>query len=1052
LIRIVAVDDEPAFIEVLSTYLEELGNFKVKTFTSPELAINKIISGDVDAVITDYRMDEMDGITFIKYVKSQVSDLPFVLLTGVDDRAVIIQALDAGVDFIQFKGDKPSIIFTEIAQKITNAVEKYRAKKEAEEGSRRRELMMQISRDLMSRLSVILSKNEALDATLTAIRDLTGCSSESIHLINDNTKRIELAISHNLPQEQLKRFTFGDLHKVIYTGKSQYFKEEENNDDDEIPITGGQIPIITAGEVIGILSFILDIPNIILPDICDTIELLASQLGNTLIRIKSEELVRQRQEELSELYSVMQELVIVVDMDATILNVNPATSRILGYKEKELEGLPVQIIYPPEIRDDIIFQFMDLTGSGQIINNTYPLLTRFGTKIPVETRGSVGMWRGKNVLFCIAREISERLEAERSLHEYYERIGAILASSTAQIYMKDLEMNYMMGNDPFCYFVKKEPCDIKGRSDLDFFPVSLAEKRQKSDMVVIMENTPFYNIEEEIPGPDGSPLWLISSKVPVHDQNGKVSGLVGTSVDITDLVKTRHELIKRDFILQAVNTVAQALFRSDEWEPIITECLKILGYATEFDQIFILGNNSNEKDRPWELYHEWKFSPLISDKNDMKQFFSLLNPSIGSILEDGSFYLGTRESLQDDLHGLSNVNIPEFILLLPVFLDGMLWGTLGFLNIEKNHSIGKGEIELLMMASEMIGSAISRNQTEELFRKPVERSLVGVYLTQNEKFIYTNPRMSEILGYSRNILEETGISSYIHPDDAGMVLQHHQQVSSMLRTADDYEFRAITSDGRVIIIENLITNFIYQGSPAVIGSIMDITVRKKAEEELRQSLKEKDILLREIHHRVKNNMQIIVSMLRMQSSMIDDPVISSVLRESKNRILSMAIIHEKLYRTDSLVNINLLEYINSLASTLISDFAMDESLITLDVVCDPSIEMTIDAGIPLGLIFNELITNSFKYAFQPDKKGTIGFSVFTTESGNLDITYRDSGKGLPDGFDPEMCDSLGMQLISNLIYQSSGEISFSSDKGAVVKMKIPISEGFIVGGRVNATG
>ena len=190
----------------------------------------------------------------------------------------------------------------------------------------------------------------------------------------------------------------------------------------------------------------------------------------------------------------------------------------------------------------------------------------------------------------------------------------------------------------------------------------------------------------------------------------------------------------------------------------------------------------------------------------------------------------------------------------------------------------------------------------------------------------------------------------------------------------------------------------------------------------------------------------------MQSSMIDSPEIVSVLNESKNRILSMAIIHEKLYRTDNLTSVNLLEYINSLANTMISDFSLDESKITLDLVCDPRIEMTIDAGIPFGLILNELLTNTFKHGLTSHEQGSISISIIHTNDGWLTITYRDSGKGLPDGFVLENSDSLGMQLIMNLVFQASGEVTMESDNGILVNLRIPMKEGFIIGEVSDATG
>ena len=358
---------------------------------------------------------------------------------------------------------------------------------------------MRAQRDLMARLSESSTTNQALDATLTTVRFLAGCTIGAIHLINRKTNKIELAISHNLPNDLIRRFVFGDLYQVVYTKKARYCLVP---DKPEIPgyCSGGQNPIMAGTDVIGVLSFILDQPKEIPHELSDTMELITSHLGNTLVRIHSEELVRQRENELSELYKVMQELVIVIDMDGTILNVNPATTRILGYSEEELIGMPVQVLYPPKIRDEIIFQFMDLTGSGGTIQNTYPLLDRQGLEVPVETRGSIGSWGDRHVLFCISREIRERLEAERNLHEYYERISAILASSTAQIYMKNNELRYLTGNEPFLSFVHCDAGELPGKTDNDFFSGEVAEIREKTDQKVLAENAPIYNLEEEVYG------------------------------------------------------------------------------------------------------------------------------------------------------------------------------------------------------------------------------------------------------------------------------------------------------------------------------------------------------------------------------------------------------------------------------------------------------------------------------------------------------------------------------------------------------------------------
>lgn len=1049
MIKIIAVDDEPAFIEVLGIYLKEFGEFEVVTYSSADQALENLAIEQVDAIISDYFMAGMDGITFFHEVKSRNPDIPFLLLTGRDDSRLIIEALNAGVDFIQFKGEDPSLLFADIAQKIRSSVDKYRAQQKIAENIRERELFISVQRDLMNRLSTATTLNQAADACLTSIRYLASCTRGSIHLYNPATNKNELLISHNLQDDLLRRFSFGDIHKVFFTKKSQYFFESGFSDHEII--TGGQIPIPGGEQIIGVLSFMIDEPRKILPEVRDMMEFLVSFLGNSIVRIQSEEQVRIRQDELNELYVAMEELVIVIDMDGTILSVNPAVSKKLGYREEELIGEPIQILYASNIRDDIIFQFLDLTESGGKISNTYPFLSHDGSIIPVETRGTMGVWGGRNVLFCISRDISERLKAEKDLHEYYERVQAILSSSTAQIYMKNADLRYLATNQPFIDALPATIPSVEGLTDDELFSGQVASRRKESDLLVINRDTPVYNIEEEYRSEDGSSIWMITSKIPLHDQQGKVTGIVGTSLDVTDLMQTRQELVKRDNILSAVSSVANILVKSEDWESHISECLALLGEVTDRDCLFLSRCVHNEGLISCPvLYDWWKKEPEPQANADFNSASAVM---VRFFLEDLSrdfTVQPSHQSIPSDILHLYGQNPPASVLLLAINTSESFWGVLGFIDNSREQQAGSAELDALRTASRIIGSVIERSQTEELFHRPVERSLVGIYVMQDDHFVYVNPRMTEILGYPRETLEMMPFTLFFHDDDTRQAIENHHRVIVTADATEDYEVRAITSDGRTIYLENLISQFMFQGRPAVIGSIMDVTARKESESGLRQSLHEKDILLREVHHRVKNNMQIIVSLLRMQINMLDDQHVIRILKESKNRIHSMAMIHEKLYRTDNLVSINLLEYLNSLSSTMINDFSVDDDLITLDLICDPALEMTIDAGIPLGLIINELLTNTFKHGFSEHEHGTISISVFS-DGDWLDITYHDTGKGLPEGFVLENCDSLGMQLIQNLVFQASGEMVMRSDHGIMVSLRIPMNEGFIIGEVSDAT-
>lgn len=193
------------------------------------------------------------------------------------------------------------------------------------------------------------------------------------------------------------------------------------------------------------------------------------------------------------------------------------------------------------------------------------------------------------------------------------------------------------------------------------------------------------------------------------------------------------------------------------------------------------------------------------------------------------------------------------------------------------------------------------------------------------------------------------------------------------------------------------------------------------------SLKEKEQLLKEIHHRVKNNMQIISSLLNLQSDNIVDEKITNMLRESRNRINSMALVHEMLYKSVDLSKIPLKIYIENLSTSILHSYSFPDSEIEFCYDIESDIYFDIDRMIPIGLILNEVISNSLKYAF-PEKKGKINISLNSTNN-SFTLILRDNGKGLNVGFDVDKDAHLGMQLIYMLAEQLGGKLKLESKNG-----------------------
>lgn len=199
---------------------------------------------------------------------------------------------------------------------------------------------------------------------------------------------------------------------------------------------------------------------------------------------------------------------------------------------------------------------------------------------------------------------------------------------------------------------------------------------------------------------------------------------------------------------------------------------------------------------------------------------------------------------------------------------------------------------------------------------------------------------------------------------------------------------------------------------------------------IKKSLREKEVLLKEIHHRVKNNLQIIHSMLNLQLAYIKDEQAIGLFKESKNRVYSMALIHEKLYQSESLVKIDLSEYIQGLIANLFHSYGVSERIIR-PKICAAEVTLNVDTIIPCALIVNELVSNSLKHAFRDsagriNRTGEIRIDLRRDTGDQYILTVSDNGAGMPQGFEIQNCESLGLKLVSVLVKQLSGSIDLNT--------------------------
>jgi len=213
----------------------------------------------------------------------------------------------------------------------------------------------------------------------------------------------------------------------------------------------------------------------------------------------------------------------------------------------------------------------------------------------------------------------------------------------------------------------------------------------------------------------------------------------------------------------------------------------------------------------------------------------------------------------------------------------------------------------------------------------------------------------------------------------------------------------------------------------------EIAQRRSAEEAVRHS-REKEVLLQEIHHRVKNNLQIITSLLRMQSRAVQDPAFSDALRECQNRVAAMALIHDKLYRARDLARVSFPEYVRDLTNNILTSYALPARsvLVKLDV---DDLSLSLDSAVPCGLILNELMSNCLKHAFPLGHSGTVYVSFHAEGADELCLAVQDDGVGMPAEVDLERTSSLGWRLIRALAQQLGGVVQCQTAGGTLVEIR-----------------
>jgi len=494
---------------------------------------------------------------------------------------------------------------------------------------------------------------------------------------------------------------------------------------------------------------------------------------------------------------------------------------------------------------------------------------------------------------------------------------------------------------------------------------------------------------------DGTIFTSFVSCAAIKNQNFETIGFMGISRDITDMKKAEYELIKsekryRDLFMNLgdgiivvdtnnnmldANTAARDLFEL----PDDTLNCNLYDFVFEDDKVKLLEAGSILRKEGSVRSIEFR---IVSKQTQRIKEVSL---SSTAIYEDAAF-VGSRDIIRD---------------------------------ITK-----RKEIERLIQEQNSKLESIFENKSEILIWT----------LDMHCQLSSFNSKFCNYLKYNFNITPKIGdsIIELLSTIISQKALPYFRNNLTQAAKGKPQQFEGLLKNygsGRSFWLETFLSPIKLEGKNVfeMACVALDITEKKNNEIQLTKSLKEKEVLLKEVHHRVKNNLQVISSILNLQSSYVKDENTLNILRESQNRVKSMSFIHESLYRSNDFSEVNFSEYINNLASNILHTFSHEDCPVFLELDLG-QFKLNLDQAIPTGLIVNELITNAMKYAFKGIKDPVLLVSL-QIEDGQVRIRIEDNGIGLPDNFSIHESDSLGLQLVTTLIEQLDGEMSVKVEKG-----------------------
>ena len=610
-------------------------------------------------------------------------------------------------------------------------------------------------------------------------------------------------------------------------------------------------------------------------------------------------------------------------------------------------------------------------------------------------------------LFMANQELEDRLQQQTAvfnaaLAESEKKYRNLVETSQELIWSIDSEGFLTFVNSAAKRIYGYEPPEMIGRRFTDFLvpgqktrPIEIfAQLLARTSVQPQTANSPYETVHIR---KDGSPVHLRVNSIVNQAENGAIIGLCGTATDISDRLRSEEALQEATDQLRAVLDAVPGLI---SW---ISSDLRYIGVNKHLATSFKLSPESFVGQEINFLEKGSHFGELI------RKFFD-----------------SSSEQIWQEIDLENNGSVRNYLIVAQKYHQGTAAVSVGIDITERKRAEAQ--------KTKLIASL---QESEHKFRSLYEATSDAVMLLDEQGFFDCNHATLAIFGCSNKELfygkKMSEFSPQFQPNGQDSSSLEAERISTAMQTGScrfDWIHKRV--DGSEFPAEVLLNAMEINERKIIQAVVRDITDRKRDEDVIKASLAEKEVLLKEIHHRVKNNLQVISSLLKLQSRYIQDSRVIEMLKESQNRVRSMALVHEHLYQSKDLSNIDFAEYIQNLAHNLFQAYEINAQGIKLETSMAPC-SLNIDTAVPCGLIINELVTNALKYAFTGQIKGKINID-FTLENRVCVLTVSDSGIGFPQDLDYRKAPTLGLRLVGSLVKQIRGEIELLETAGTTFKI------------------